>query len=152
MHKSDHPTQKATDTAISLSPQQATLACLYVLAACDGAPAAAELNLIDRLAETATCLADMAAAETAASLALARDLADAPDGLETLLDLCTQALDAPHNGRIAYAQAVEFVACHGQVSPEEMHLLDLIAERLAVDRLSRAAIETAARWRQETFI
>jgi hypothetical protein len=46
---------------------------------------------------------------------------------------------------------VEFVVCHGQVSPEEMHLLDLIANRLSVDRLTRAAIEAAARLRQARF-
>ncbi|NBR79619.1 MAG: hypothetical protein EBT71_06230 [Alphaproteobacteria bacterium] len=109
------------------------------------------MALIDALAASAASLADMAATDRAASLALARDLADAPDGLETLLDLCAQALKNGRDGQIAYAQAVEFVVCHGQVSPEEMHLLDLIANRLSVDRLTRAAVETAARLRQARF-
>ena len=143
--------EKASHHAVSLTPQQATLACLYVLAACDGVPSSEELALIDALAASAASLADMAATDRAASLALARDLADAPDGLETLLDLCAQALKNGRDGQIAYAQAVEFVVCHGQVSPEEMHLLDLIANRLSVDRLTRAAIEAAARLRQARF-
>ena len=147
--KADKP--KPATGHIRLTPQQASLACLYVLAACDGVPSSTELALIDTLAVNAACLANMAATDRVASLALARDLADAPDGLETLLDLCAQALTNDHDGQIAYAQAVEFVACHGQVSPEEMHLLDLIANRLAVDKLTRAAIETAAQLRQARF-
>ena len=53
-------TENASHHAVSLAPQQATLACLYVLAACDGVPSSEELALIDALAASAASLADMA--------------------------------------------------------------------------------------------
>ncbi|MGE0613444.1 MAG: Tellurite resistance protein TerB, partial [Hyphomicrobiales bacterium] len=47
----------------------------------------------------------------------------------------------------AYALAVEIAAADLDVQPEEMRLLELLAEQLNLDRLITAAIERGARAR-----
>ena len=51
----------------------------------------------------------------------------------------------------AYAIACDLVAADGEVTQEELRLLELIRHRLNVDRLTAAAIERGARARFQTL-
>jgi hypothetical protein len=71
------------------------------------------------------------------------------DGLFATLDAIRQAL--PGNLReTAYAIACDLVASDGEATQEELQILDLIRERLQIDRLIAAAIERGARARFQT--
>ena len=110
--------------------------CLLAVAQADGPVCARELALIARLVDTP---------ETGdtSSLALARDLLGAEDGLESGLVLVCAALDRARCAQ-AYALAADFVMLNAQITPEEMRLLDILAENFRLNPLTRAAIDTAA--------
>ena len=71
-----------------------------------------------------------------------------PDGL-------TKVLDAIHDGlpeqlhETAYVFAAEVVATDLRVRAEEIRFLELLAERLKVDKLTCAALERAAKARHQ---
>ena len=113
--------------------------CLLAVAQADGPTCARELALIARLVDTP---------ETGdtSSLALARDLLGAEDGLESALVLVCAALDRARCAQ-AYALAADFVMLNAQITPEEMRLLDILAENFRLNPLTRAAIDTAAQIR-----
>lgn len=71
------------------------------------------------------------------------------DGLIATLDAIKAAL--PVNLReTAYVIACDLIASDGEATQEELQILDLIRERLAIDRLIAAAIERGARARFQT--
>jgi hypothetical protein len=76
-------------------------------------------------------------------------LLDREDGLEATLDTIKAAL-APRLRETAYAIACDLVAADGKATQDELQILELIRERLEVDRLIAAAIErgTRARFQQ----
>ncbi len=113
--------------------------CLLAVAQADGPVCARELELIAQLVDT------LAASDTS-SLALARDLLGAEDGLESGLVLVSAALDRARCAQ-AYALAADFVMLNAQITPEEMRLLDILAENFGLNPLTRAAIDTAAQIR-----
>lgn len=65
------------------------------------------------------------------------------DGLELAIDMIAEALAKPLH-ETAYALACEVAAADGALVIEELNLLDLLRQRLNVDRLVAAAIERAA--------
>ena len=68
------------------------------------------------------------------------------DGLVATLDTIKKAL--PANLReTAYAIACDLVAADGEATQEELQLLELMRERLEIDRLIAAAIERGAKAR-----
>ena len=107
----------------------------------DGPVCDRELDLIARLAEMPKTGKD---AGVVTMLALARELLGAEDGLESGLVLVC----APEYGPAqAYALAADFVMLNAQIAPEEMRMLDILAENFRLDPLTRAAIDTAAQIR-----
>ena len=72
------------------------------------------------------------------------------DGLEATLDAIKAALP-PKLRETAYAIACDLVACRRRGDQEEMRILELIRERLNIDRLIAAAIERGARARFQTL-
>jgi hypothetical protein len=70
------------------------------------------------------------------------------DGLVATLDAIKTAL--PHRLReTAYAIACDLIAVDGSATQEELELLELIRDRLELDRLIAAAIERGARARAQ---
>ena len=113
--------------------------CLLAVAQADGPVCARELAVIARLVDTP---------ETGDtnSLVLARDRLGAEDGLESGRVLVCAALDRARRAQ-AYALAADFVMLNAQITPEEMRLLDILAENFRLNPLTRAAIDTAAQIR-----
>jgi hypothetical protein len=68
------------------------------------------------------------------------------DGLEATLDAIKTALPQ-RLGETAYAIACDLVAVDGEATQEELQILELIRNRLEIDRLIAAAIERGARAR-----
>jgi hypothetical protein len=68
------------------------------------------------------------------------------DGLDKTLDAIKAAL-VPRLRETAYVIACDLVAVDGEATQEELQILDLIRERLEIDRLIAAAIERGTRAR-----
>lgn len=68
------------------------------------------------------------------------------NGLETVLDLVSEALPQ-HLQETAYALAVEVAAADLSVAQEELRFLQLLRDKLGLDKLAIAAIERGARAR-----
>jgi len=66
-----------------------------------------------------------------------------PDGLDHALDLILAGLPE-HLRETAYALACDVAAADGYVAVEESRVLQLLRQRLEIDRLSAAAIERGA--------
>jgi hypothetical protein len=78
-------------------------------------------------------------------------IASGPDGLTTVLELIGAAL--PDNLReTAYILAAEIAASDLSSRPEERRFLQLLAQRLRLDRLTVAALERAALARHQTVL
>ena len=139
MKPTDNKLDPTLDSSLALSPQAAAMFCLLAVAQADGPICARELELIARLVDTPET-------KDTTSLALARDLLGADDGLESGLVLVCAALDRVRCAQ-AYALAADFVMLNAQITPEEIRLLDILAENFRLNPLTRAAIDTAAQIR-----
>ena len=78
------------------------------------------------------------------------ELASRDNGLEETLKAIKAGLPAKLR-ETAYAIACDLVAANGGASQEELRILELIRDRLAVDRLIATAIERGARARFQTL-
>jgi tellurite resistance protein len=70
------------------------------------------------------------------------DLLRKEDGLDLACDMIAEAL-SPALRETAYAVACDVAAADGVLAEEEVNLLDLLRQRLGIDRLVAAAIERA---------
>lgn len=71
------------------------------------------------------------------------DILAGPEGLDIALEIIRDTLPATHYDT-AYALAVEIMAVDLHILPEEIRLLQLIRDRLQLDKLTCAAIERSA--------
>jgi tellurite resistance protein len=71
-----------------------------------------------------------------------------PDGLDKVLNLIKENLP-PHLHETAYVLAAEVAASDLKVGAEEVRCLELLAEKLRLDKLTCAALERAARARHQ---
>ncbi len=126
--------------------QDAIILCLLAAAAVDGTPQNSEILLIEAIASTTPALAQENSENYARMMEIGLALLGGPEGLESMFSLATRQL-SPRERATCFAIVVEFVCRNGQVSPEEMRYLDLLADHFRLDRLTRAAIEQAARIR-----
>ncbi len=74
------------------------------------------------------------------------DVLNGPDGLDKVLDNAVAALPVKLQDT-AYALAVEVTAVDLFLEQEELRFLELLRDKLSLDRLTTAAIEVAARAR-----
>lgn len=74
------------------------------------------------------------------------DLLNGPDGLDRVIDNALAALPKKLEDT-AYALAVEVTSVDLHLEQEELRYLEMLRDRLSLDRLTTAAIEVAARAR-----
>jgi len=84
------------------------------------------------------------------TLGACADLVQKDDGLDLAIKEIKSALP-PRLCETAYALACDVIASDGEASPAELQLLEMLRNRLKVDRLVAAAIERAARARFMTL-
>lgn len=80
------------------------------------------------------------------TLAACADLVQKDDGLDLAIKEIKAALP-PRLRETAYVLACEVIASDGEASQAELRLLEMLRDRLSIDRLVAAAIERAARAR-----
>lgn len=131
---------------MALSAQEALIHLMIVAASSDAAMSDQELSRIETLTGEAPVFAGFDRSRLPAIANQAIDAINGATGLDGVLDAAIDALP-PRLQDTAYALCVEVVANDLHLEQEELRLLEMIRDRLPLDRLTTAAIEVAARAR-----
>lgn len=129
-----------------LSPQDALIYIMVMTAASDRALSDNELSRIGMLVKRMPVFAEFDDGDLPRVAEQCAALMGDENGLYKVLDAVAESLPARLRDT-AYAFAVEIAAVDLHLEQEELRLLELIAERLELDPLVAAAIQTAARAR-----
>lgn len=124
------------NAAINLGPADTGLAALVLIAALDD-------DAGEKLAVFLPYCPQLDAARADFIMPLITDMARAPEGVEAVLELISAGLP-PALAEAVYMLAADYVAGFGAAMPEQIRLLERLAESLQLDRLTRAALDRAA--------
>lgn len=131
---------------MALSPQEALIYVMVVTASADAELSEKEFARIDSLIGRLPVFQGFDHARLPEAANACADLINGGTDIESVLDTAIAALpDRLHD--TAYALAVEVAAVDLQLRQEELRFLEMVRDRLNLDRLVTAAIETAARAR-----
>lgn len=134
----------------SLTPQEALIYLMVMVSASDRQMTDPELSRIGAIVRTLPAFRGFDQART---LEVARDCQQwlqREDGFQEILAAAAEAIpQAAHD--TAYALAVDIAVADLQVEPEEVRMLQILRERLNVDRATVSAVERAAKVRHRTL-
>jgi len=131
---------------MALSAQDALISLMIVAAWSDAAMSDEELQRIAIIVGEAPVFAGFDQSRLPAIANASVDKINGPAGLDGVLDEAITALPKRLEDT-AYALCVEVAAVDLQLEQEELRLLEMIRDRLTLDRLTTAAIEVGARAR-----
>jgi tellurite resistance protein len=134
----------------ALSPQDALVAVMIAISAADEQQSTTELVLIDRLIDATPAFTDYDKDRLESVSQIVRELFSEEDGIDALLGLVAEALPERFY-ETAYALACDVAAADGTVKMTELRFLEMLRHDLRVGRLAAAAIERAARARNQRF-
>lgn len=123
--------------------QEALIKVMVMMSAVDNAMTDAELARIGRLARVLPVFDGF---DDESIIHIARECASllsAPEGLDVTLEVIRERIP-PRLADTAYALAVEIAAADHRIRNEEIRLLQMLRDRLGLDKLTCAAIERAA--------
>ncbi len=123
---------------------------MVLVSAADGEMTDKELIRIGETIEYLPIFADYDDSQLTKTAAACADILSGADGLERALDQILTGLPAKL-AETAYVLACDVAAADGKVKQEESRLLEMLRDRLQLDRLAAAAIERAARARYQTL-
>lgn len=131
---------------MSLSPQDALIYLMVMAASSDMSISARDLQRIEGLVERLPVFAgyDVKSLTEVANRCI--DLINGDTGLEGTIDMAVAALPQRLQDT-AYALVVEITALDLNLHQEELRFLEMVRDRLELDRLVTAAIEVSARAR-----
>ncbi len=134
-----------------LDHHSALIYTMVLASAADTAMTDAELRTIGDIVTHLPIFADYDSTKNLTNtLATCADLLQKENGLDQALKEIKAAL-TPRLRETAYAIACDVVASDGEASQEELRFLEMLRERLPIDRLVAGAIERAARARFMTL-
>lgn len=131
---------------MTTSPQDALIHLMLLAASSDSTMTERELMRIQALIDRLPVFAGFDKSRLAAVADDCADLLNGPDGLDQVIDNALAALPKKLEDT-AYALAVEVAAVDLRLEQEELRFLEMLRDRLSLDRLTTAAIEVAARAR-----
>jgi tellurite resistance protein len=128
------------------SPHEALIHLMIVTAAADGDLTNAELRRIGELVRGLPAFEGFDDGRLPAIAGDCQKILQRDDGLAEILDRVRTAVpERAHD--TAYALAVEVAAADLHVEQEELRVLQMLRDRLGLDKLTAAAIESSARAR-----
>ena len=139
-----------TKPAKAISPHEALIYAMVTLSAADRAMTDRELKKIGDVVQTPPVFADFDREKLVAAAEACGNLLQDDDGLDKVLDLIATSVPAKLY-ETAYALAVEVAAADLHVEQEELRFLQMLRDRLDIDKLTVAAIERGARARHRTL-
>jgi tellurite resistance protein len=133
-----------------LDHHRALIYTMVIVSAADSEMPDAELRIIGDIVEDLPVFHDFDQHQLPRLLNDCTELMSAENGLEETLKAIRTGLPAKLR-ETAYAIACDLVFVDGAASQEEVRILELIRERLKIDRLIAAAIRRGARARFQTL-
>ena len=127
----------------TMSHHEALIYVMVMMSAVDTAMTDAELERIGRLTSFLPVFEDFDHDHLMHAARECTALLDDPEGLDIALEVVREALPARLYDT-AYALAVELAAADHSIRQEEIRLLQLLRDRLGLDKLTCAAIERGA--------
>lgn len=131
------------------SPHAALIYAMVLSSAADGEMTDAEMRAMGDIVSRLPAFRHYDSALLPKTAAACAELLDGEDGLEQALQLIAASLPPPLH-ETAYGLACEIVAADGEAGQEELRLLELLRQRLGLDRLVAAAIERGVKVRYHT--
>jgi len=135
----------------TISPQAALIYVMVLVSAVDRAMSDREMRRIGSVVRNLPVFEGLSEERLPQIAEECAEILDSDEGLETVLGLIAQSLPR-RLYETAYALAVEVAAADVKVGQEELRLLEMLRERLVLDRLVTAAIERAARARHARHV
>lgn len=130
----------------SKTPHEALIFVMILTSAADSDMTDAELNRIGNLVQTLPIFRDFDRNEFMKIARECQRILQHEDGLDEILDMIKAALPQKAYDT-AYALAVDVAAADLDVKQEELRVLQMLRDRLDLDKLTVAAIERGARAR-----
>jgi hypothetical protein len=134
---------------MTLPVEDALIHLMVVTASSDAAISPAELERIQSLIARTPIFAAFDASRLEEVANACVDIINGAGGLDAALDRAIAALPTRLQDT-AYALAVEIAVVDLKLPQEELRLLEMLRDRMQVDRLVTAAIEASARARMRT--
>lgn len=131
-----------------LSPQQALIYAMITISAVDRNISDPELGRIGALVRELPPFASYDDDQLVEDTQACGAELSKPNGLENVLDRIAAALPA-RLAETAYVLTADVAASDLDIRAEEVRFLDMLAERLKLDKLTCAALERAARARHQ---
>lgn len=129
-----------------LDHHSALVYTMVLASAVDTAMTDGELRTIGDVVNHLPIFADYDTKHLTKTLATCADLLQKENGLEQVFKEIKAALP-PRIRETAYAIACDVIASDGEASQEELRFLEMLRDRLAVDRLVAVALERSSRAR-----
>lgn len=136
---------------MAISAHDALIYLMIVTASSDTAITQQELQRIEGLISRLPVFEGYDTAELPAAANRCADLINGSAGLDGVLDLAIAAIPKRLQDT-AYSLAVEVAAVDLKLEQEELRFLEMIRDKLDLDRLTTAAIEAAARARHRRLV
>jgi tellurite resistance protein len=133
-----------------LDHHRALIYTMVIVSAADSEMPDAELRIIGDIVGDLPVFSDFDRSELPRALNDCTELINRENGLEQILKVIKSGLPAKLR-ETAYAIACDLVAADGAATQEELRILELIGQRLNIDRLVAAAVERGARARFQTL-
>lgn len=133
-----------------VSPHEALVYLMVTISAADRAMTDAELSQIGNIIRTLPIFRDFDREKLVEVASACSAILEEDDGLDKILDIAHDALPEKLY-ETAYALAVEVAAADLHVEQEELRLLQMLRDRLELDKLEVGAIEHSARVRYRTL-
>lgn len=129
-----------------ISHHTALIYTMVLVSAADRRMPDAELRKIGEIIGTLPVFEGYHGEDLTHDTAACAELLGADDGLDQAFNLIDEALP-PKLRETAYVLACDIAAADQEVTPEEARMLEIIRDRLDIDRLVATAIERGARAR-----
>ena len=127
----------------TISPQSAIVYLMVIVSASDSEMTDSELKRMGQIVENLPYFAGYDADNLMRDAENCAEILDADEGLTAVMGLVQEALPSGHQDT-AYAVACDVAVADGQLSQEELRVLEMVRHALSVDRLTAAAIERGA--------
>ena len=134
----------------SVTPHDALIYVMVTMSAVDSTMTDNELLKIGDIVQTLPIFEGYDRETLITTSRAASALLGKEDGLDTLLDIVADALPKKYHDT-AYALAVEVAAVDLSVAQEELRFLQILRDRLNLDKLTVAAVERSATARYRTL-
>lgn len=140
--------QPPTDFRTSLTPEEALVCTIVLVAAADGAITDREIGVMAGLVQTLPAFSEFSSDQLDSATGAAITLLGEDEGLSHAGQMIRDALE-PRLRETAYALACDIVAADKGSSQPVLRMLELVGTELRLDPLVAAAIERAARARHQ---